>query len=193
MRATLTLVGLLLALAAPSSAQAQRGPASSELSRRERALRSLVAGTSSGTARDARVGELLSSWVDYEAMAAQIVGASWSSGDAAQRTAFVEALRASVMHRYVARASDIVDYRVSFEREDGGAEPVVHVVARSVPHPREEPWEIACRLHRVDGELRMIDVETNGTSLVRFLTRHVGRQLERGGWDAAIAWLRGHE
>ncbi len=187
----LAITGLALALAVPAVADAQRGPAASEMSRRERELRAIVAGAPDVAVRDARVGELLSSWVDYETMAERIAGATWETRDAAQRAALVEALRAFVEHRYVTQASSIVDYRVSFEREDGGAEPVVHVLARSVPHPRAEPWEIACRLHRVGGVLRVIDVETNGTSLVAYLTRHVGRHLERGEWDQAIASLRG--
>lgn len=188
----LVLLAALL-LAAPTVARAQRGPAASEMGRRERALRALVAETPSGTARDARIAEMLSSWVDYDAMATRIAGASWAGGDQAQRSAFIAALRAYVVRRYATRAPDIVDYRVSVEREDGGAEPVVHVLARSVPHPREEPWEIACRLHRVGGELRVIDVETNGTSLVTFLSRRLGARLERGEWDAAAGLLRGHE
>lgn len=188
---SLAAFGLALALAFPVLAQAQRGPASTEMSRRERELRALLAGAPGGAARDARVGELLSSWVDYDTMAERIAGARWEPADAAQRAAFVEALRAYVLRRYATQASSVVDYRVSFEREDGGSEPVVHVLARSVQHPRAEPWEIACRLHRVGGELRMIDVETDGTSLVAYLARHIGRRLERGEWDQAIAMLRG--
>ena len=136
---------------------------------------------------DAQATELLATLVDYDAMARRILGERWETVTEAQRTGYVRALRVSLLRTYGRRVSQARDYRVRMGTEEPGEEPVVHVTARSIAAPRAEPWEIACRVHRVSGQWRVVDIVTNESSLVQAQARRVRQAMEDGTLDELIA------
>ena len=134
---------------------------------------------------EAQASELLATLVDYDGMARRILGDRWESLTEAQRTGYVSALRVSLLRTYGRRVSQARDYRVRMGAEEPGQEPVVHMTARSISAPRAEPWEIACRVHRVDGQWRVIDIVTNDASLVQAQSRRVRQALESARWTSS--------
>ena len=171
---------------APSVALAQGGPATHAIEQRHAELTSLL--TSAG-GDEGRVTAVLAELIDYEAMAQRIHGDRWAQRTAAEQAAYVAALRDAILSSYGPRVSHVTEYRVRFAREEPGTEPVVHVTARPVAEPRAEPWQIACHVHRVGDDWRVIDIVTNDSSLVAAYRHQADRTLRDESWDALIAHM----
>lgn len=179
---------LLLALVTfPSLAAAQSGSATAAARARHAEVRGLARDTP-GPARDAAVARILDVSVDYDELARRALGTHWDVATPSARARYVRALHDWIARVYGPRLVGVVEYHVTFGTEDPGPEPVVHARVRRADQPRAEQDDIACRLRRVDGDWRVVDIVVAESSLVRHLGRDADRALGAGGvgWDGLI-------
>jgi len=188
-----TLAPLLLvaALLAPSVASAQ-GSARAYLERRHdevnRILRQDAETDAARERRSQRLTRLLNQLLDYEGLSEASLGDHWDAHSEEERARFVALLRQLVERNYEANLERILEYEVSYEDERSrGDRTLVTTSARSRTQRRQPPVEIEYTMRSVSGDWRVIDVTTDGVSMVRNYREQFDRIIERDGWDELIA------
>ncbi len=189
---SLMLVVSSIALAAP--AFAQQGATRFLQERHEevnRILRQPAANEAARQRRAERLTRTLNELLDYEELSRRSLGAHWDSRNPADRERFVTLLRQLVERNYEGNLERIVDFEITYEREtprDGLT--VVHTTARSRTQRRQPPVAIEYTLRRAGDAWRVVDVRTDGVSMVDNYRNQFNRIITRDGWDELIARMQ---
>ena len=190
-RVLLVLIATLLgALTVAPSAHAQAAQRHLEAQHREvnRILRQPARSEAARRRRSQRLTEILNGLLDYRTLSESSLGEHWSAQNPAARTRFVELLQQLVERNYETNLERILDYEVSYDSETRrGAHTIVTTSARSRTQRRQPPVEIEYTLHRVEGRWRVIDVRTDGVSMVENYRGQFARIISREGWTELIA------
>lgn len=190
-----TLAALLCAaLLAPASVDAQ-GSARTYLERRHqevsRILRDDQDSPAASRRRTQRLTRILSELLDYAALSEAALGEHWSARSEEERAQFVSLLRQLVERNYENNLERILDYEVSYDDEQRrGERTTVTTSARSRLQRRQPPVEIEYTLDQRGGPWRVIDVRTDGVSMVDNYRSQFGRIIERDGWAELIARMQ---
>ncbi len=192
---TLALAALAVALLVPSLAPAV-GHAQSSARRYleqkheevNRILRRDAASDAARARRDEQLNRILAGLLDYEALSQASLANHWGERSEAQRERFVSLLRQLVERNYQGNLERILDYEVSYDDETRRGENTIVVTnARSRTQRRQPPVEIEYTLVRRGGEYRVVDVRTDGVSMVENYRNQFHRIIDRDGWDELIA------
>ena len=187
---TAPLIVSALVLLATSPAFAQSS-ALSHLERRHEAvnriLRTAAETEAARRRRSQRLTRLLNELLDYETLSARALSDHWESRSEEDRARFVEMLRQLVERNYEQNLERILDFEISYEDETQNEdETVVTTSARSRTQRRQPPVEIQYRLVEREGEWRVVDVTTDGVSMVENYRSQFNRIIQRDGWDELI-------
>lgn len=184
-------IALLLAAAVASfqltaAAEAQPARAQSYLEgQHERANR--ILGQSEGAARSRQLTTLLGNLLDFDTLSEAALGAHWEAQPEEARTHFVSLLRQLVERSYQANLEGTLDFEVSYVNAEASGEHVlVQTSARSRANRRAPPITIDYTMRREGRQWRVIDVITDGQSLVQGYRSQFNRIISRDGWDALI-------
>lgn len=193
MRLSLVLASALVLL--PATALAQGGPATRYLhaqnDRVTALLRQHPATDAARTQRETEVTHLLVDILDFDELCRRSLDAHWDGLTPAQRTEFSSILRQLVERNYRSSQERILDYEITYTREETTANgAVVHASARSRASRREPPIEIAYAMHLVGTDWRVVDVTTDGVSLVHTYQQQFHRIITRDGFDALLTRMR---
>jgi phospholipid transport system substrate-binding protein len=116
---------------------------------------------------DAELQRKFDALLDYATLARDSLGEEWGKLDAAQQSEFQSLLRTLVQRAYTKNIRETLDYDVSFGGEmDAKAGKLVKSVATHKTDKRKEPIQIDYLVHQVDGQWRVMDIITEGSSLV---------------------------
>ena len=186
----LAAAGLVLtALATPTSAQS---PASAKRfleQRHDRVNRTLQQGESA--ARNQQLAQLLGELLDYETLSQRSLGDHWESHSAQERAEFVSLLKQLIERSYKANLQRTLSYEVRYEdAQRRGDVVLVQTVARSRENRRAPPVTIDYELSRKGNAWKVVNVITDGQSLVQTYRNQFHRILEQDGWDGLIARMR---
>ena len=97
-------------------------------------------------------------------------------------------LRQLVERNYETNLERILDYEVSYEGEQArGDRTVVTTSARSRAQRRQPPVEIAYAMVQSGGDWRVVDVTTDGVSMVQNYRSQFNRIIDREGWAELIS------
>jgi phospholipid transport system substrate-binding protein len=144
-----------------------------------------------GSQRDKQVAAVLDGMIDYETLAQHSLAAHWGDLSAAQHKEFTDVLRGLVRRNYERNIKNILDYRVEYLGEEPGSEGVVvHSRASSASNNREEPIAIDYQLMKTSGGWRIVDVVTEGSSLVNNYRNQFHRVIQKDGFDALIRRMK---
>jgi phospholipid transport system substrate-binding protein len=185
---TLALPLASLALASPSEAQA--GPATRYLRERNDEVNELLRRPASAD-RDAGVTRILSALLDYEELARRSLGTHWDGRTPEQRTEFVSLLQQLVEQQYQSNLERVLDYEISYLSEgeiEGGRS--VATEARSRAARRQPPIAITYAVRRDGSAWRVVDVTTDGVSMVQNYQQQFNRYITSDGWDGLIRRMR---
>lgn len=188
-RTALLIVSTLVLLAtSPAFAQSS---ARSHLERRHeevnRILRTAAESEAARRRRSQRLTRLLNELLDYETLSARALSDHWESRSEEDRTRFVGMLRQLVERNYEQNLERILDFEISYEDETrSGDETVVTTSARSRTQRRQPPVEIQYRLIEREGDWRVVDVTTDGVSMIENYRSQFNRIIQRDGWDELI-------
>ena len=182
---------LALTASLTSSAHAQSPDSAKRYlqSRHDRVTQAL--GRPASAERDRQLSSLLEGLLDYRTLSERSLGAHWADKSAAQRDAFVDLLKQLIERSYRGNLERTEDYRVSYESAEAhGENVVVHTEARSRTNRRAPAVTIDYEL-RADGDAwRVVDVITDGQSLVQTYRSQFHRIVERDGWDGLMTRMR---
>lgn len=194
-RLRLLAISWLLATLVPfASASAQDGARAFLETQHEevnRILRQPAANDAARTRRTERLRATLNSLLDYPELSRRALGEHWEQHSEAERQQFVDLLRQLVERNYEGNLERILDFEVSYDRESSrGDLTVVHTTARSRTQRRQPPVSIDYAMRRVDGSWRVVDVSTDGVSMVDNYRSQFHRIISRDGWSELITRMQ---
>ncbi len=191
---TLALAWLLATLAPLATAAAQDGPRTMLEHRHEevnRVLRQPAANDAARERRSERLRVILNDLLDYQELSRRALGDHWDEHTPAEREQFVNLLRQLVQRNYEGNLERILDFQVSYDRESReGDLTVVHTEARSRTQRRQPPVAIDYAMVQRDGQWRVVDVTTDGVSMVTNYRRQFHRIITRDGWQELITRMQ---
>jgi phospholipid transport system substrate-binding protein len=158
----------------------------------ERVLRRPAKNADAVTRRNAEVQRAIGELLDFEEVSRQALGQHWTARSEAERTEFVSLLRQLVERNYRDNLTRTLEYVVRYESEAPGAggTAVVRTTARSRTNRRAPAVEITYTMRRTGNAWKVIDVSTDGVSLVRNYRTQFGRIATRDGWPELIRRMR---
>lgn len=182
----------LLLFAPPAFAQ---GGASAYLEGRHeevnRILRQPAANDAARARRTERLRTLLNGLLDYEELSRRALGQHWESQSEDERARFVDLLRRLVERNYEGNLERILDFEVIYERESRREGlTVVHTSARSRSQRRAPPVAIDYAMQQRDGVWRVVDVTTDGVSMVDNYRNQFNRIITRDGWSELVGRMQ---
>jgi phospholipid transport system substrate-binding protein len=188
-RLSLALLSLLLLCVSAPTARAQ-GSAREYLETRHAEIDRVLRRPSS-PARAARLQELLEGLLDYDALSRRSLGEQWEAHTEEERAEFTGLLRQLVERNYEANLQQILDYRVSYDEERASdGETQVVTVARHRTQRRQPPIEIVYTVRRDGRRWQVVDVATDGVSMVTNYRRQFARIIRRDGWPDLLERMR---
>ena len=141
--------------------------------------------------RDKQVSAVLDGMMEYDELAKRSLAAHWGELSETQHREFTEVLRKLVQRNYERNIKNILDYRVDYLGEDPGADSVlVRTRATSKTNVREDPVAIDYKLARIGDEWKVIDIVTEGSSLVNNYKNQFHRIIQKDGYEALIKRMK---
>jgi len=184
----------LLCWASPS-AQAQSGPAGRYLKTQHdglvRVLSRAVRTDRDRERRNQEVTRTLGDLLDYEAVSRRALGRNWDAQSEEAREEFVTLLRGLVEQSYRSNLERTLDYQVRYG-DEGSARGVVvvHTTARSRRNRRAPEVAIDYQMRQVGRRWVVVDVVTDGASLVGNYRSQFSRIIRRDGFDGLVRRMR---
>jgi phospholipid transport system substrate-binding protein len=187
------LTFLLTAVVAPAAAQesAEGRFISATHSRVNRLLERSPRNAGAEARRDREISEILSELLDLQELSRRALADEWDRRTAPEREEFVAILSRLVHRSYQSGLERTLRYRVDVvgEERDSG-EAVVQTSAQNRENRREPPIRIDYRVQISDGVHKVVDVITDGVSMVRNYRRQFRRIIRREGWDGLMRRMR---
>ena len=196
--AQLLILGLFIATPlmastmAPAQAHAQATPAAAQqfLEDRHQVVQSLLRRPASSQ-RNQVLAAAIEGLLDYDDLAREALGSAWDEHSADERHAFADLLKQLVQKNYERNLQNTLDFRVTYEDAQADADAVVvRTEARSRTNRRAPPVSIDYRMHLANGAWRVIDISTDGASMVQSYRRQFRRIISREGWDGLLSRMR---
>lgn len=192
---TATFIASALALLLTASAASAQQGASAFLEGQHqevnRILRQPAANDAARERRTERLRTLLNGLLDYEELSRRALAAHWEARNEAERQRFVDLLRQLVQRNYEGNLERILEFEVTYERESRrGDLTVVHTSARSRSQRRAPAVAIDYVMRRRDGVWRVVDVATDGVSMVDNYRSQFNRIITRDGWGELVARMQ---
>lgn len=178
---------LVFALAAPL---AHAGEAEGFVRSKHGELTQLV-NKAKGAADDKKVEAAFDQVLDYETLARESLKDFWAERTPEERAEFQEVLKKLVRAAYRKNLKRIGDYDVEYKGEsqgEGGM--LVRTVAKSRGNNREEPVSIDYLVQKTDGKWRIVDIVTEGSSLVSNYRSQFRRIIKKQGFPELIRRMK---
>jgi phospholipid transport system substrate-binding protein len=182
-------VGLLTALTLGNRAFAA-GSAQEFVKAKQARVTSLLHQTPSSQ-RDKQIAAVLDGMMDYDELAKSSLASHWNDLSESQRREFTDVLKRLVQRNYERNIKNIMDYRVEYLGEDPASDSVVvHTRATSTTNSREDPVAIDYQLGPVGDGWRVLDIVTEGSSLVKNYKNQFHRIIQKDGYDALLKRMK---
>ena len=139
------------------------------------------------------VGELVHHHAHrFDALAEASMGTHWADLSASQRSDFSEVLKQLVERSYRSNLERIKDYDVTYgDAARRGTSVFVSTQARSTENRRAPAVTIDYEMKIVNDEWRVVNVVTDGQSLVENYRSQFHTLIERDGFDGLMERMRG--
>ena len=178
---------LVTAFSTGGTALAQPGPATRHLRSRHDQVSRLIRQNHG----DDRVTTILSELLDYEAVSKAALAQRWDDMPPAQRLEFVALLKQLVERSYRQNLEGTLEYQINYGAEHhGGDGTIVDTVARSRRNRRAPEITIAYTMQQRGDDWVVVDVTTDGISMVRNYRSHFARIIRRDGFDGLFDRMR---
>jgi phospholipid transport system substrate-binding protein len=187
--------GLALALFASAAvAQAPDGASAYLRGRHEevnRLLRQPAANDAARQRRSERLNGMLNDMLAYDELSRRALRDHWEGRTPEQREQFVALLRQLVQRNYENNLERTLDFEITYDRESTRDDlTIVHTTARSRTQRRAPPVAIDYAMIRSGNTWRVVDVTTDGVSMVDNYRSQFNRIIGRDGWDELIARMQ---
>ncbi len=188
---TLASLGIALAALAVFEPQALADSAQEFIQSRQSQVTALLH-QSPGAQRDKQIANVLDGMIDYQELAKRSLAVHWADLTEPQRKDFTDVLKRLVQRNYEHSIKGILDYRIEYLGEEPGPEgALVHTRASSTTDQREEPITIDYRVSApTSGTFKVVDVVTEGASLVLTYKSQFHRVIQKDGFEALLKRMK---
>lgn len=135
----------------------------------------------------AELQEALNELLDYDELAKRSLERHWEERKPKERQQFVDLLRKLVQRNYEQNLNDTLDYNIRYHdarKEADGV--VVRATAKSKEKSRAPTVTIEYTMHPIGSGWKVLDVNTDGVSLVRNYRSQFARIIRKHGWNELI-------
>jgi phospholipid transport system substrate-binding protein len=140
---------------------------------------------------DAEVDKVFDQVLDYRVLAESALGEHWADRTDAEKDEFTTLLSKLVRASYRKNLKKTVGYDVAYKgTEQGKNGEVVRTVATSTKDAREEPMSIDYVVRSQSAGQRIIDVVTEGSSMVANYRSSFNRIMKKGGFPEVLKRMR---
>lgn len=147
--------------------------------------------SSKATGPDPQLFKTLDALLDYNALSREALKDHWAGLTSTQQTEFVDLLKQLVERNYRKNLESTLNYDIRYlDESTQSEETIVHTVARSKKNRRAPEIRIDYTLIKNQGVWRVVDVITDGVSLIRNYRNQFNRIINRGGWDELLNRMR---
>jgi phospholipid transport system substrate-binding protein len=156
-----------------------------------RILRQPAANEAARQRRSEQLRATINGLLDYEELSRRALRDHWEGRTPQQREQFVALLRQLVERNYESNLERTLDFEVSYDSEsprEGTS--LVTTTARSRTQRRQPPVEIAYTMVQRGNEWKVVDVATDGVSMVDNYRSQFNRIITRDGWDELITRMQ---
>ncbi len=140
---------------------------------------------------DKDVDKVFDQVLDYRVLAEAALGEHWAERTPAERDEFTELLSKLVRASYRKNLKKTLGYEVSYQGTEKGKDgEVVRTVAKNAKDAREEPMSIDYVVSSHGSGPRIIDVVTEGSSMVGNYRSSFNRIMKKGGFPEVLKRMR---
>jgi phospholipid transport system substrate-binding protein len=142
-------------------------------------------------ADEKRIQDAFDATLDYDAVARESLKESWDGLKPEERAEFQDVLKKLVRAAYRKNLKRIKDYDVNYSGESKGeAGQVVRTTAKSRTNAREEPVSIDYVVRESAGKWRVVDIVTEGSSMVGNYRNQFRRIIKKQGFSELIRRMK---
>jgi phospholipid transport system substrate-binding protein len=189
---TFAAIGLVLSALAGSGSTARAAEsAQSFIQTRQNEVTALLHQGASSQ-RDKKISAVLDVMIDFRELAKRSLAGHWDEFSDAQRKDFTDVLRQLVQRNYERNIKNILDYKIEYLGEEGseGDAVLVHTKASSKTDEREDPVTIDYRMAQAGEAWRVVDIITEGSSLVNNYKNQFHKVIQKDGIDALLKRMK---
>ncbi|MES1185575.1 MAG: ABC transporter substrate-binding protein [Myxococcales bacterium] len=140
---------------------------------------------------DADVDKVFNEVLDYRALAEAALGEHWAGRTDAEKEEFTTLLSKLVRNSYRKNLKKTLGYDVAYKGAEKAKDgEVVHTVATNTKDAREEPMSIDYVVRSQGDAKRIIDVVTEGSSMVGNYRSSFNRIMKKGGFPEVLQRMR---
>lgn len=141
--------------------------------------------------RDAEVDKVFDQVLDYRVLAEASLGEHWAARTPAERDEFTALLSKLVRASYRKNLKKTLGYDISYQGSEKGKQgEVVRTIAKSTKDARQEPLSIDYVVRSEGGAQRIVDVVTEGSSMVGNYRSSFNRIMKKGGFAEVLKRMR---
>jgi phospholipid transport system substrate-binding protein len=133
----------------------------------------------------------LGQMLDFPTLSKASLGKHWEGKTDAQRKEFSDTLQALIEKNVVKRLKDTRNHKIKYQSEEvtGSSATVVTIVSDG-DGPRAQQLEIAYKLQKRGKGWVVVDMLTDGVSLVSNYRSQFNKIITQDGWDAVIKKMK---
>lgn len=140
---------------------------------------------------DAEVDKVFDQVLDYRILAEASLGEYWAERTDAEKEEFTSLLSKLVRSSYRKNLKKTLGYDVAYKGTEKGKDgEVVRTVATSTKDAREEPMSIDYVVRSQTAGQRIVDVVTEGSSMVANYRSSFARIMKKGGFPEVLKRMR---
>jgi phospholipid transport system substrate-binding protein len=141
--------------------------------------------------QEARIAKVFDSMLDYQTLAQESLRDHWSGINEAQRREFSDILRQLVQKAYRRNLDKTLGYNVAYQGQlAGDTGTVVQTVASNKANSREEPVSVDYVVRSTQGAWLVVDIVTEGSSLVKGYRSQFNRIIKKEGFDGLVRRMK---
>jgi len=139
----------------------------------------------------AEVDKVFNEVLDYRALAEAALGDHWAGRTDAEKEEFTSLLSQLVRNSYRKNLKKTLGYDIAYKGAEKAKDgEVVHTVATNTKDAREEPLTIDYVVRGQGDAKRIIDVVTEGSSMVGNYRSSFNRIMKKGGFQDVLQRMR---
>jgi phospholipid transport system substrate-binding protein len=140
---------------------------------------------------DKKVAAIFDEMLDYGAVSEGALGTEWAARSDAEKTQFSDVLKQLLRKAVEKNLRKTVNYTIEYVSESAdGSAMVVKTLAKSKADAKEEPIEIVYKLAQKNGAWKVIDITTEGVSMVNSWRRQFTAIVKKDGFAALIQKMK---
>lgn len=140
---------------------------------------------------DTEVDKVFDQVLDYRVLAEAALGEHWADRTPAERDEFTDLLSKLVRNSYRKNLKKTLGYEVTYKGTEKGKDgEIVRTVAKNTGNAREEPVSIDYVVRTHGAGQRIVDVVTEGSSMVNNYRSSFNRIMKKGGFPEVLKRMR---